>query len=85
MATAEQISIRLAALEQARINLALAIKDATLNPRPEYEIDGQRFLWGDYLQSLNSQLEAIDRAIQRIGNRSITWLGTKKTINGVTY
>lgn len=82
MATAEQIEARLAALEQARVNIALAIEEATLNPRVDYEVDGQIFSWGKYIESLTSQLLPLDQAIQRLSKYKITWLGKKRTQNG---
>jgi hypothetical protein len=59
MAAADDIS-------SAIDNLAAAIKEATVNPKPNYTVDGQSVSWGDYLQILTSRLDGLMKAKQSL-------------------
>lgn len=37
----------------------------TADPRPSYELDGQRVQWGDYLARLQQTVEWCDRQLQQ--------------------
>lgn len=47
-------------------NLAAAIKEATVNPKPNYTVDGQSVSWGDYLQVLTSRMDGLLKAQQNL-------------------
>jgi hypothetical protein len=49
-----------------RDNLLSLIEGITVNPKPNYNIDGQEVLWADYLKLLNSSLDAIEKSIQEL-------------------
>lgn len=77
----------MARTKEERIEVLLQLRDAlqdkilyaTINNKlPNYELDGQRFDWGDYMDILYQQLAVVDLAIQRQGKVTITWLGKEK-------
>ena len=75
---ASNSAITLENLLLARERLAIAMAEAALNPMPDYDLDGQEFLWGDYMSELAKQLEATDDLIRRFGPIKIVWLGRKR-------
>ncbi len=48
-------------------NLAAAIKEATVNPKPNYTVDGQSVSWSDYLQNLTTRMESLLKSRQSLG------------------
>jgi hypothetical protein len=40
-------------------NLAAAIKAATIEPKPNYTVDGQSVSWGDYLHILTTKMNTL--------------------------
>jgi hypothetical protein len=44
-------------LERIRAELLARIAEVTAQPRPSYELDGQRIDWGGYLQNLREMLD----------------------------
>jgi len=53
-------------IDSAIDNLAAAIKEATVNPKPNYTVDGQSVSWGDYLQVLTSRMDGLLKARQSL-------------------
>jgi hypothetical protein len=53
-----------AKLYEARDNLVQQKLEATLKPRPSYNIDGQEVKWTEYLKYLDSALNSILATIQ---------------------
>ncbi|MCA9246853.1 MAG: hypothetical protein KDA42_07045 [Planctomycetales bacterium] len=51
-------------LLSARDNIAKQLADITANPKPTYDIDGQRVDWDAHFRALSAQLESIELAIQ---------------------
>lgn len=52
-------------LTQAYNNLAGIINQITLNPKPTYDVDGQRVDWAAYLTSLISALAKLRTEIEK--------------------
>ena len=52
-------------LEDARDNIATQLKDMTASPKPTYNIDGQMVDWDKHFSALNSQLQILNKSIQR--------------------
>lgn len=50
-------------LQDAYDNLAAAYKAATLNPCPNYNIDGQQVAFADYMKSLLDQMNLLRQAM----------------------
>lgn len=50
-------------LQQARDNIILLITQVTSQPKPDYDIDGQKVSWGKYLEQLRAALKGIDEQI----------------------
>jgi len=50
-------------LQTSRDNIILLIAQVTSQPKPDYDIDGQRVSWGKYLEQLQKALEGIDKQI----------------------
>ena len=48
----------------ARDNVAKQLAEMTANPKPSYDIDGQRVDWDAHFRALSGQLESIELAIQ---------------------
>jgi hypothetical protein len=46
--------------------VAAIIKDMTLNPKPDYSVNGQSISWGSYLDMLTRQLTALQQAQQSL-------------------
>ena len=46
--------------------VAAIIKDMTLNPKPDYSVNGQSISWGSYLDMLTRQLAALQLAQQNL-------------------
>lgn len=42
------------------------IASITEQPRPSYDVDGQRVLWSDYLGRLQQTVEWCDRQLQQV-------------------
>lgn len=55
-------------LDQSIDNLAAAIKQATLDPKPNYTIDGQTVNWTDYLHTLTTKMETLVKVRQLVAN-----------------
>ena len=55
----------LANLNTKRAQIAVLLVELTVNPKPDYSLDGEQISWGAYFDMLTRQLEAIDKAIQR--------------------
>jgi hypothetical protein len=53
----------LAAKYIIRDNLIERVRELTAAPKPNYDIDGQKILWADYLKLLQSSLSAIEKDI----------------------
>lgn len=56
----------LASLRQSLRNVLNNIQLITLNPKPNYDIDGQEILWADYLKLLQSSVSALRAAILEV-------------------
>ena len=52
-------------LQEASDNIARIIKQITANPKPNYEIDGQRVDWADYLDMLLEGKSKVDALIAK--------------------
>ena len=63
-------------LELIRDQLLDALIVATLNPKPDYELEGQIMSWSEYTTGLFDKLQQIENKIERLGEVTITWLGT---------
>jgi hypothetical protein len=50
-------------LKEARTNLIIKIEEYSKNPKPTYEIDGQKVAWKDYLKQLMQDLKELNEAI----------------------
>lgn len=50
-------------LKTARDQIAVIIKEITVDPKPSYSIDGESYSWGEYLAQLMSQLNTLNDAI----------------------
>lgn len=77
--TAVERAALLAKLELTRIRLVDAIAEWALAPKTDYELDGQKFSWGDKMASLTSQLKEINKQIDRLSRIRIDWLGVEPT------
>lgn len=53
----------LAQMKQARDNIAMALLNATANPRPKYNIEGQEVEFVPYIQMLLDAMTAINTLI----------------------
>ena len=53
-------------IDSAINNLAAAIKEATVNPKPNYTVDGQSVSWSDYLQNLTTRMETLLKSRQML-------------------
>lgn len=53
-------------LDAAVNNLAAAIKQATIDPKPNYTVDGQTVNWGDYLHILTTKMETLVKVRQLV-------------------
>ncbi len=51
-------------LVAARDNVALQLADLTANPKPTYDVDGQKVDWDTHFKALSAQLESLTLAIQ---------------------
>ena len=60
MATREKV------LLHALDNLAEAIRDASENPKPDYDVDGQSVSWSSYLANLVTSYERIDGVLRLV-------------------
>lgn len=63
-------------LELIRDQLLDALIVATLNPKPDYELEGQIMSWSEYTSGLFDKLQQIENKIERLGEVTISWLGT---------
>lgn len=50
-------------MQTIRSNILAALADLTANPKPDYMVDGQRVLWSSMRESLNRDLESIEKRI----------------------
>jgi hypothetical protein len=48
-------------------NISATIKEITLNPKPNYTVDGQTVNWGDYLDTLTTKLASLLKTQQLLG------------------
>jgi hypothetical protein len=46
--------------------VAARIKDLTVDPKPDYSVNGQSISWGSYLDMLTRQLAALQLAQQNL-------------------
>lgn len=53
-------------LQESRDNIIVLIGSLTAQPKPNYDIDGQRISWGDYLAQLQKALAGIDAQISML-------------------
>ncbi len=53
-------------LQTARDNIIVLIGSLTAQPKPNYDIDGQRISWGDYLKQLRDALKGLNDEIALI-------------------
>lgn len=53
-------------LTEARDNIITRIVEVTSNPKPNYEIDGQKVKWADYLKTLQESLKKQNELIQQM-------------------
>jgi hypothetical protein len=51
-------------LDTAIANVALQIVNVTANPKPSYNVDGEQVQWTEYLEMLQSQLNALMKSRQ---------------------
>jgi hypothetical protein len=56
----------LLALTETRSNLITLIGSLTTNAKPNYDIDGQKISWGDYLAQLQKALKGVDEQILQL-------------------
>lgn len=78
MTTEERIAL-IAKLELTRIRIVDAMAAWALQPRTDYELDGQKFSWADHMAGLTSQLREIGKQIDRLSRIRIDWLGVPDT------
>ena len=50
-------------LQEARDNIIVLLGSITAQPKPNYDIDGQKISWGDYLDQLRKALNGINEQI----------------------
>jgi hypothetical protein len=50
-------------LQTARDNIIVLIGSVTSQPKPNYDIDGQKIAWADYLKSLRDALKDLENMI----------------------
>ncbi len=50
-------------LTTARDQIAANLVEITANPKPSYDVDGQRFEWTDYFKALTDQLSKMNELI----------------------
>jgi len=48
----------------ARDNIAAQLASLTTDPKPSYDIDGQRVGWNDHFRALSRELERLNQMIQ---------------------
>lgn len=53
-------------LDMSLDNLAAAIKQATIDPKPNYTVDGQTVSWTDYLHTLITKMETLVKVRQLV-------------------
>lgn len=58
-------------LQQTYDNLVALREQVTRNPKPNYTVDGERYDWGDYLESLSKQIAAVKVEIDDAGDDGI--------------
>ncbi len=54
---------RLLSIQTSRDNILNLIELITRQPKPNYDIDGQKVMWADYLKLLQSTLAALDKQV----------------------
>jgi len=54
-------------LTTARDNIAARLAEITAQPKPSYDVDGQRVEWNEYFRQLNEQLATLTTAINGAG------------------
>lgn len=50
-------------LTTARDNIAARLAEITAQPKPSYDVDGQRVEWNDYFKALTDQMDKLTTAI----------------------
>lgn len=50
-------------LTTARDNIAARLAEITAQPKPSYDVDGQRVEWNDYFKALTDQLAKLTETI----------------------
>ncbi len=51
-------------IDAALDNVAVLMRDMTASPKPTYQVGGKQVQWGEYLQMLLEQQDALYRARQ---------------------
>jgi len=54
-------------LQEARDNVIVLIGQVTSKPKPNYDIDGQKILWADYLETLQKSLKSLSDQLIMLG------------------
>lgn len=50
-------------LKTIKTQVIALLKDLTTNPKPSYDLDGQKVAWAEYQQILFAQLDGINKQI----------------------
>lgn len=64
------------ALEQIRSQTMSLIQEITAQPKPSYELDGQRVSWTEYLERLLAVVDWCDRQLASLSPCELRSLGT---------
>lgn len=64
------------ALEQIRSQTLTLIQEITAQPKPSYELDGQRVSWTEYLERLLAVVDWCDRQLASLSPCELRSLGT---------
>ncbi len=63
-------------IQTVKTQALAVIADLTANPKPSYEIDGQRVSWNDYLANLRRTIDWCDAKLAAYEPFEITTLAT---------
>lgn len=64
------------ALQQIRSQTMSLIQEITAQPKPSYELDGQRVSWTEYLERLLAVVDWCDRQLASLSPCELRSLGT---------
>lgn len=52
-------------LQTALDNIAARLAEMTVNPKPDYSVDGESYSWAGLFQMLTAQQTELEKALQR--------------------